>query len=166
MGALKDPEPPVPVRECLFEETNNMQPALAWLLVGLMLVVVELMTGTFYLLILGIAAGIGSLVAFLDQPFWMQALVAAIAAAVGGILVHRYHRAANATSPKDGANDIGQTVTIESWVSEPQRVARVHYRGTIWDAEVIGTDAIEPGTLLYVIATEGSRLKVSSIRPA
>ncbi len=113
-----------------------MQPALAWLLIGLGLVVVELMTGTFYLLILGLAAGIGSLVAYLDQPFWIQALVAAIAAVVGGILVNRYHRKVNATSPKDAANDIGQTVTIESWVSEPQRLARVRYRGTIWDAEV------------------------------
>jgi membrane protein implicated in regulation of membrane protease activity len=142
-----------------------MQPALAWLLVGLMLVVVELMTGTFYLLILGIAAGIGSLMAFLGQPFWIQALIAAIAAIVGGVLVHRYHRAANATSPKDIANDVGQTVTIESWVSEPQRLARVHYRGTIWDAEVLGTDRIERDALLYVVAMEGSRVKVSSTRP-
>ena len=141
-----------------------MQPVLAWLLAGLLLVVVELMTGTFYLLILGIAAGIGSLVAYFDQPFWMQALMAAIAAVIGGVLVNRYHRAANAGSPKDSANDIGETVTIDSWVSEPQRLARVRYRGTIWDAEVVGTDAIELGALLYVVATEGSRLKVSSIR--
>jgi membrane protein implicated in regulation of membrane protease activity len=141
-----------------------MQPALAWLLTGLLLVVVELMTGTFYLLILGIAAGIGSLIAFLDQPFWMQALIAAIAAVVGGALVHRYHRAANATSPKDTANDIGQTVTIESWVSQPQRLARVRYRGSVWDAEVLGSDPISPDAHLYVVATEGSRLKVSSTR--
>jgi membrane protein implicated in regulation of membrane protease activity len=143
-----------------------MQPALAWLLIGLMLVVVELMTGTFYLLILGIAAGIGSLIAFLDQPFWMQALIAAIAAVVGGVLVYRYHSAANASSPKDSANDIGQTVTIESWVNEPKRLARVRYRGTVWDAEVLGDDRIEPDTLLYVVAMEGSRVKVSSTRPA
>ena len=71
-----------------------MQPILAWLLAGLLLVVVELMTGTFYLLILGIAAGIGSLIAFFGQPFWMQALIAAFAAIIGGVLVHRYHRAA------------------------------------------------------------------------
>ena len=142
-----------------------MQPALAWLLVGLMLVVVELMTGTFYLLILGIAAGIGSLIAYLDQPFWMQAVIAAIAAIIGGVLVHRYHSAANASSPKDTANDIGQTVTIASWVSEPQRIARVHYRGTTWDAEVLGNDRIEPNALLYVVAMDGSRVKVSSTRP-
>ena len=142
-----------------------MQPVLAWLLAGLLLVVVELMTGTFYLLILGIAAGIGSLVAYFDQPFWMQALMAAIAAVIGGVLVNRYHRAANAGSPKDSANDIGETVTIDSWVSEPQRLARVRYRGTIWDAEVVGEERIEPDALLYVVATEGSRLKVSSTRP-
>ena len=142
-----------------------MQPALAWLLAGLLLVVVELMTGSFYLLILGLAAGIGSLVAFLDQPFWMQALIAAIAAVVGGILVYRYHSAANASSPKDSANDIGQTVTIESWVSEPQRLARVRHRGTVWDADVLGNDRIEPDARLYVVAMEGSRLKVSSTRP-
>ena len=84
----------------------------------------------------------------------------------GGILVNRYHRKVNATSPKDTANDIGQTVTIESWVSEPQRLARVRYRGTIWDAEVLGSDRIEPNARLYIVATEGSRLKVSSVRPA
>jgi|SRR5882672_6460443 len=143
-----------------------MQPALAWLLTGLLLVVVELMTGTFYLLILGIAAGIGSLIAFLDQPFWMQALIAAIAAVVGGVLVYRYHSVANASSPTDSANDIGQIVTIESWVSEPQRLARVRYRGTIWDAEVLGNNRIEADVRLYVVAMEGSRLKVSSVRPA
>ncbi|HXF17103.1 MAG TPA: NfeD family protein [Burkholderiales bacterium] len=142
-----------------------MQPVLAWLLAGLLLVVVELMTGTFYLLILGIAAGIGSVIAFLEQPFWMQALAAAISAIVGGVLVNRYHRAANASSPRDSSNDIGEPVSIESWVSEPNRLARVRYRGTTWDAEVIGTERIEADALLYVVATDGSRLKISSSRP-
>ena len=141
-----------------------MQPALARLLAALLLVVVEMMTGTFYLLILGIAAGIGALIAYVGQPFWIQAIVAAIAAIVGGVLVHRYHRVANATSPKNIDNDVGQTVTIESWVSEPQRLARVRYRGTTWDAEVLGTEPVAPDAHLYVVATEGSRLKVSSTR--
>jgi membrane protein implicated in regulation of membrane protease activity len=143
-----------------------MQPVLAWLLAGLLLVVVELMTGTFYLLIFGIAAGIGSVVAFLDQPFWVQALIAATSAITGGVLVHRYHRAANASSPKDSANDIGEPVSIESWVSEPMRLARVRYRGTTWDAEILGTERIDANALLYVVATDGSRLKISSSRPA
>jgi membrane protein implicated in regulation of membrane protease activity len=141
-----------------------MQPAIAWLIAGLLIVAVELMTGTFYLLIIGIAALIGSLIAYLGQPVWLQALIAAIAAVVGGGLVHRYHRAANATSPKDIDNDVGHTVTIESWVNEPKRLARVRYRGTTWDAEVVGDDPVALDALLYVVATEGSRLKVSPTR--
>ena len=141
-----------------------MQPAIAWLIVGLLLVAVELMTGTFYLLIIGIAALIASLIAFLGQPVWMQALVAAIAAIAGSVLVHCYHRVVNATSPKDVSNDVGETVTVESWVSEPQRLARVRYRGTTWDAEVIGNDPVALDAMLYVVATEGSRLKVSPTR--
>jgi membrane protein implicated in regulation of membrane protease activity len=142
-----------------------MQPVLAWLLAGLLLVVVELMTGTFYLLILGIAAGIGSVAAFFEQSFWMQALIAAISAIIGGMLVHRYHGAANASPTKDSDNDIGEPVSIETWVSEPGRLARVRYRGTTWDAEVLGTERIEANALLYVVARDGSRLKISSSRP-
>jgi membrane protein implicated in regulation of membrane protease activity len=143
-----------------------MQPAIAWLLAGLLLVVVELMTGTFYLLILGVAAGIGSAIAYVGQPYGTQAFVAAIAAIAGGVLVNRYHRRTKSSSPATGADDVGQTVTIESWVSEPQRIARVRYRGTIWDADVLGSELIAPGALLYVVGTEGSRLKVSPVRPA
>jgi len=69
-----------------------VQIALAWLLVGLLLVVVELMTGTFYLLILGLAAGIGALVAYFNRPFRMQAPIVAIAACMGAMAVNRAAR--------------------------------------------------------------------------
>jgi membrane protein implicated in regulation of membrane protease activity len=139
---------------------------LACLLAGLLLVVVELMTGTFYLLILGVAAGVGSVVAYFDQPFWMQALLAAIAAYLGAVLVPRYHRVANATSPAQSANDIGETVGMEKWISEPQHLARVRYRDTPWDAQVLGAGQLKPNALLYVVATQGSRLTVSAILPS
>ncbi len=143
-----------------------MQPALVWLLLGLALIAVEMLTGTFYLLILGIAAGIGALAAYLGLPFFTQALGAAIAAVAGGIMVRRYHGAANASSPKNSANDIGELVVLESWISETQRRARVRYRGTTWDAEILGNDQVAIGAQLYVVAVEGSRLKVSMVRPA
>jgi membrane protein implicated in regulation of membrane protease activity len=140
-----------------------MQPALAWLLLGLVLVVVELMTGTFYLLILGLAAGVGSLVAWLGGPFWMQALLASIAAVAGGIMVRRSKSAATAGS---NSMDVGQTVVLESWVSESQRLAKVRYRDASWEAEVLGDDHVEPGTVLYVAGADGNRLEVSTSRAA
>jgi membrane protein implicated in regulation of membrane protease activity len=140
-----------------------MSMELGWLLLALVLGIVELLTGTFFLLILGIAAGVGSLVAWLGGPFWMQALVAA-AAAVAGTLLLIKRRKTTPGPATENQMDLGQTAVLASWVSEPQRIARVHYRGTDWDAEVVGTDRIEPGALLFVAGVEGSRLKVSSTR--
>ena len=141
-----------------------MQPALAWLLLGLVLVVVELLSGTFYLLILGLACGIGSLVAWLGGPFWMQALLASLAAVVGSVIVRR-SRSGAATA---GSNlmDVGQTVVLESWVSQTQRLAKVRYRDASWEAEVLGDDHVEPGAVLYVAGADGNRLEVSTSRAA
>ncbi len=66
-----------------FKGEDGMDAALAWLLLGLALVVIELLSGTFYLLILGLAAGIGSLVAWYGAPVPVQALCAAIAGIAG-----------------------------------------------------------------------------------
>ena len=140
-----------------------MSMELGWLLLALVLGIVELLTGTFFLLILGIAAGVGSLVAWLGGPFWVQALVAA-AAAVAGTLLLVKRRKTTLGPATENQMDLGQTVVLASWVSEAQRIARVHYRGADWDAEVVGTDRIEPGTVLFVAGVEGSRLKVSSSR--
>jgi membrane protein implicated in regulation of membrane protease activity len=142
-----------------------MDPALAWLLAGLALIVVELLTGTFYLLILGLAAGIGSLAAWLGTPVWMQALIVGVAGVVGCVILHK-RKLARPSRPADNQMDVGQTVTVESWISEPQRLARVRYRGAPWEAEILGSDAVAPGAILYVVATEGNRLKVAANRSA
>lgn len=142
-----------------------MDPALAWLLLGLGLVVVELLTGSFYLLLLGVAAGIGSVVAWYGTPVWFQTVVVAIAGVVGCLLLRR-RRLARPAKPAEIQMDVGQTVAFESWISQPQRLARVRYRGAPWEAEVTGAGIPEPGALLYVIATEGNRLRISTSRDA
>ncbi|MFN0040197.1 MAG: NfeD family protein [Burkholderiales bacterium] len=140
-----------------------MSMELGWLLAALVLVIVELLTGTFFLLILGIAAGIGSLVAWQGGEFWAQALAASGAAVTGTILLLKRKKSSPGQEPENQM-DRGQTVVHTAWISQAQRIARVRYRDADWDAEVLGTDPVEPGAVLYVNAVEGSRLKVSSSR--
>ena len=140
-----------------------MEPALVWLLLGLALVVVELLTGTFYLLILGLAAGMGSLAAWLGAPIWAQTVLVAIAGVAGIIVIRRRKQGRPATHGNEQM-DVGQTVVVESWISEPQRLAHVRYRDAPWDAEIVGSDAVAPGAVLYVIGTEGNRLRVAANR--
>jgi membrane protein implicated in regulation of membrane protease activity len=140
-----------------------MEPALVWLLLGLALVVVELLTGTFYLLILGLAAGMGALAAWSGAPVWMQTVLVALAGVAGSVYIRRRKLAAPATHGNEQM-DVGQTVVVESWISEPQRLARVMYRGAPWDAEILGNDAVALGAVLYVVGTEGNRLRVAANR--
>jgi len=135
-----------------------------WALLGLGLVVVELLTGTFFLLMLGIAAFGAAITAYLDGSFAAQSIVAAIVAAAGSWGVHVW-RAKNEKRQMPSI-DAGQPASFESWIDEGARLARVSYRGTQWDARVAGADALSPGAIIYVTNTQGSTLAVTTQRPS
>jgi len=141
-----------------------MDAYLVWLLAGLALVIVELLTGTFYLLVLGVAAFGAGAVAWFGGAFAVQAIAAAVVAMLGAYLVHAY-RARNAAQQM-APIDAGQPASFESWVDQQGGLARVRYRGASWDARLEGDAALQPGALLYVLAAEGNTLKVTSRRPA
>jgi membrane protein implicated in regulation of membrane protease activity len=141
-----------------------MHAYLAWLLLGLALVITELLTGTFYLLVLGVAAFGAAAVAWLGGGFAAQSVAAAVLALLGAYFVHAY-RARNAAQQMTPI-DAGQPANFESWVDQPAGLARVRYRGASWEARLDGEAALQPGALVYVLATEGNTLKVSARRPA
>ncbi|HEX5091731.1 MAG TPA: NfeD family protein [Burkholderiales bacterium] len=141
-----------------------MSPALVWAIAGLALVIVELLTGTFYLLVLGVAAFGAAIAATAGLGFEGQAIAAAVIALAGSYLVHAY-RARNAARQMRPI-DAGQPASFESWVDQAAGLARVRYRGASWEARVEAGDGMQPGTMLYVLAAEGNTLKVSSRRPA
>jgi membrane protein implicated in regulation of membrane protease activity len=141
-----------------------MDPALIWAITGLALVIVELLTGTFYLLMLGVAAFGAAGTAWLGYDFPAQVIVAAVIAAAGCYAVHVY-REKNRTQQMPSV-DAGMPASFETWIDSGARLARVRYRGASWDARVEGAEALEPGTTVYVLATDGNTLKVVKNRPA
>jgi membrane protein implicated in regulation of membrane protease activity len=145
-----------------------MEEDLAWAIVGLALVIVELLTGTFYLLVLGIAAFGAALAAWLGHDFPLQAMLGGVIAAVGCYGIHAYH-AKNATQQM-ASIDAGQPASFELWTDQAAHRARVRYRGASWDAlvegDVEGNAAPEAGANLYVLTTNGNTLKVTTRRPA
>lgn len=130
-----------------------------WLVTGIVLVIAELVTGTFYLLFLGIAAIVGAAVAYLGAPFWAQAIVASIVLLIGTFWIQRHKRMTK--EPGMRALDIGQTVKWESWINQPDSLARVRYRDAQWDAKIAGEIRGEPGEVLYITAVDGATLHVA-----
>jgi len=141
-----------------------METYLIWLVAGFGLVIVELLSGTFYLLMLGVAAFGGAAVAYAGQGFTVQAVVAVLLAVAGCYGVHVY-RARN-SKLQMASVDAGQPASFENWIDEGGGLARVRYRGASWDAHVDGMGALQEGALVYVLKLEGHRLEVSRQRPA
>ena len=142
-----------------------MDHGILWAVIGLVLVIVELLTGTFYLLMLGIAAFGAAAAAWLGLGFAPQSIVAALVAGIGcyGVHIYRARNKAQQMAPIDA----GMPASFESWVDAKARLAKVRYRGASWDARVEGFEgAMEPGATVYVLATDGNTLRVAKNRPA
>jgi membrane protein implicated in regulation of membrane protease activity len=140
-----------------------MDHAIVWGVVGLVLVIVELLTGTFYLLMLGVAAFGAALAAWLGVEFGAQAIVATLISAIGCYGVHAY-RAKN-QAQQMAPIDAGMPASFETWLDAGARLARVRYRGASWEARVEGGEAMEPGATLYVLAADGNTLRVARSKP-
>jgi membrane protein implicated in regulation of membrane protease activity len=100
-----------------------MDLSLAWAIAGLVLVIVELLTGTFYLLMLALAAFGAAAAAWLGFEFPIQALVAAAVAGVGCWGVHLYR--ARDRGAKMAPIDAGMPASFETWIDSGSRLARV-----------------------------------------
>ena len=134
-----------------------------WVLAG-GLVGIELLTGTFYLLMVAIGAGAGALAAHAGIGMTWQTIAAAL---VGGGAVALWHwqRERNPAPVRATANqnvnlDIGGTVHVEQWDAEQQTIVR--YRGADWAASM-APDAVMGLGPHRIVEVLGSRLIVSPI---
>ncbi|HEY4656276.1 MAG TPA: NfeD family protein [Cyclobacteriaceae bacterium] len=140
-----------------------MENYLAWVLIGFCLVIVELLSGTFYLLVLGISAFGAAAVAYFGMSFPVQAITATVVAAAGSWLVHLY-RVKN-SQQQMRSMDYAQPVIFESWLNQPGRMATVRYRGAQWEAMLESDEDVKAGSTLYILTANGNTLTVSKSRP-
>jgi membrane protein implicated in regulation of membrane protease activity len=144
-----------------------MEPYLVWILVGLALVIVELVSGTFYLLVLGVGAFAAAAAAALGAPLLVEVAIAGVVAVAGAWMVRNWHKK-NQHRPGEASSnaiDIGQTASFEAWIDQGKGLARVKYRGASWDAVVPGGATPQPNDLLYITGQEGHVFHVSATKP-
>ncbi len=138
-----------------------MAPYVYWFLLALGLIVLELATGTFYLLVLGLALAIGGFAAYfgLSQP--MQLTLSALTGIVGTLILQRM-RYGRRTNVANQSLDIGQPVQSIHWLQNGN--ARAMYRGAEWDAELETKDIPHEG-VFYIKALRGSTLILTPHKP-
>ncbi len=138
-----------------------------WLLTGLA-VAAELLTGTFYLLMLALGLAAGAVCAHLGLAQTTQLIVAALVGVCAVLGWHRTHPAPSKQKTEHNPDlhlDIGSTVEVHKWTS-PQATLVMH-RGAEWSARTIQQGLPEgalPSTGLHrIVAVEGNTLVLSKI---
>jgi membrane protein implicated in regulation of membrane protease activity len=137
-----------------------------WLATGA-LVVLELTSGTFYLLMLALGAAAGALAAHLGLPTPAQVAVAAVVGGGATALLHwrrrRHPQGAPAAQNRDLHLDIGATVQVSHWNSDG--TTRVDHRGTRWNARLEHGHSGQPGPH-RISAVEATGLVLVPLPPA
>ena len=139
---------------------------LVWIVAGFALAIAELLSGTFYLLVIGVGAFAGALVAWMGGNMLVQAAIGGIVAIGGAVAVHHWHSRQKPGEGQSNFLDRGQPVVLEGWANESANIARVKYRGSSWDARVAQGTRPAPGTTLYIEGQEGNTLVVAAAAPA
>ena len=134
-----------------------------WVATGLV-VLLELFTGTFYLLMLAVGLAAGALAAHAQLGLSGQLVVAAVVGATTVSLAYLRRRrrpgAPSARADRSVNLDIGETIQIEAWNSDG--TAQVRYRGAQWTALARPGSSPTPGAH-RVAELVGNRLLVDKI---
>jgi membrane protein implicated in regulation of membrane protease activity len=138
-----------------------MSDSMGWLVAAGVLVVLELFSGTFYLLMFAIGLAAGALAALAGFGAAVQLLSAALVGVVATVVLHRsrfgHSRRGNTARDPNMNIDIGQKLEVDHWQDGH---ARVKYRGALWDVELGPGAHAQPG-MFKIVEVQGSRLIVS-----
>ena len=132
-----------------------------WFLLALVLLAMEMATGTFYMLVIAIALGIGGVVALSGLSLPLQLTLGALTGVVGTVILRRTKFSHPDTVSSRGL-DVGQSVQIVAWRDDG--MLRVFYRGTEWDAELESAD-MPRDQPLFIKVMRGSTLVLTHRKP-
>ena len=139
--------------------------SLWWIAIG-MAITLELLSGTFYLLMLSIGLTAAALAAHAGASLTVQLAVAAIVG--GGAVVTCYlvrkktTETSNLGTDRNVNLDIGETLQVDSWNADG--TTSVKYRGAQWSA--VHATGIPPATGAHrIVEVRGSQLVLEKHQP-
>lgn len=129
-------------------------PVLVWATIGIILLISEVFTGTFYLLFLGVGGFLTAVAVALGLNSIVGQLLCFSMASIVMVLLFRKRRL---NQSKGFGQDVHELVQIESDI-EVGAEAKVNYQGAPWKAINSGKSKIGKGQSAEVIKVEGITL--------
>lgn len=130
-----------------------------WLILASIFLILEILTGSFYLLILALAFGFGALLQWLNFVWPVQVFGVSILIFIGFFVLRVLRKNQTELAVIEDSLDVGAFVTVISW---SQKVGRIRYRGTEWTAISETPQCWPSGTQVIICRVEGRFFVVKS----
>ena len=133
-----------------------------WLIAAVILVILEMFVGTFYLLVIAAALASVGLTEWLFATGIEFNLGLLGVLCLGGIfLARRYQKRRAASHAQVNLPlDVNQAVKVEQHLHD--NVYQVHYRGAVWQAQLQDNSDINIGQTAYISGRQGNVLHIRS----
>lgn len=144
-----------------------MGPWIVWFVLAGVVVILELFTGTFYLLMIALGLLAGGIAALFGAADPIQLTIAAVVGVAATYALRRKRigiaPAVDAARDPNVNLDIGQSIAVGNWQQAEGGIpsARAMYRGAMWDIEIAPGAVARPGTFT-IVEIRGNRLVVSN----
>lgn len=134
-----------------------------WLVTGLILVA-ELSTGSFYLLMLGLGSLVAALSAHAGYSINIQLACAALVGGIGAVVLGQWKKHVLLAQNTEVSQhlDIGAVVLVEVW--SEQKTTQVQHRGANWGALLSPGQVALPGSY-RIIDVQGNHLILEKFIP-
>lgn len=117
-----------------------------WFGAAAMFVLLEMITGTFYLLLIALGLTASGAATYFGAPLAVQIICGMVVSLAGLAAVYHYRKSKGYKATQSDANinpDIGKRVTVLAW--NDNGTAQVFYRGANWSAEIAKNEVMLPG---------------------
>ena len=128
-----------------------------WIILGIILLIAEMLTGTFVLIFIALGCFVAALsILLLPQAVTASIIVCAVISLVGAFLLRKPLQKKLLMSA-DVQNDIGQVLVMDQTILSHQQV-RIAYQGTTWQATNVGAEGIQRGDRVTIVGLDNTVL--------
>lgn len=135
---------------------------ISWSVFGILFMLAEFATGTFYLLAIGLAFIYPAIADYAGASLGIQIIALFVGTLAHALIVMVWRKRRPSSPPSNIPSDAGQRVEVIEWLDEC--TATVKYRGKEWQADKV--DAEMPDAPYGIIqSVHGNRLIISTEPP-
>ncbi|MCF6208969.1 MAG: NfeD family protein [Ghiorsea sp.] len=130
-----------------------------WLIIAFVILIVEMMSGTYFLLALAGGAALTAIATWWATPdLTAQLFIFAAASAVTYMLLLSFRKKKEVENTDGTTHMIGQQVQV---VETTHTQGRVKYKGVLWQAK--SEDTLEKGSMAEILEVDGSTLTIKAL---